>query len=151
MLFQRSHPPCMSPIATQRSEKGNTTRNVVRRDCHGHTLEEISFAKPVSTQPAPAVGCLSPAQRGKTLMLLLAWSFLGLWRPGFMCLIQSMRVSIFKKRSGFPSLRHPSTEPAIFSCFPEVTGDKNSADAVGCVYTSMKVHLPFSSYLICFT
>lgn len=66
MLFQHGHPPCMSPSATQRSEEGNTTRDVVRRGCHGYTLEEISFAKPVSTQPAPAERCLIPAQKGKT-------------------------------------------------------------------------------------
>lgn len=66
MLFQHSHLPCMSPSATQRSEKGNTTRDVVRRDCHGHTLEETSFAKPRSTQPAPGEGCLTfPLREGR--------------------------------------------------------------------------------------
>lgn len=95
MLFQHSYLPCMSPNATQRSEKRNTTRDVVRRDCHGHILEEISFAKPISIQPAPAEGCLI-AQRRKMLMLLLAWSFPGLWRSGLMCLIKSMCVGILK-------------------------------------------------------
>lgn len=32
-----------------------------------------------------------------------------------------------------------------------MTGGKTSADAEDCVYTYRKVHLPFSSYLICFT